>query len=95
MLQNDNIFIIKCNIQYRNMGQKTINIRLDEDIKKTSCDLQNTTLKEDKLAFFRINANSQNSWNSFVYQMGLIKIKQDYDKFKDMQQTDISPNYKK
>lgn len=76
------------------MGQKTISIRLHETLKETSNKLQSLTLEENELAFFKIHAGSQNSWNSFVYEMGLIKVQQDFEKFKQLQDTEIKDETK-
>lgn len=62
---------------------KTINMRLDIDLEKTSKDLQNMVLhNEDDLCFFKIHTGSSNAWHQFIYSQGLIKTKQDFEKFK-------------
>ena len=67
------------------MAKKQIPMRLGEDIFETSKNLQKLALEEEGLTFFTLQAKSDNAWNSYVYQMGLVKIKQDFDKFLEIQ----------
>lgn len=64
------------------MNKKLIHISIDEEILKTSNSLKNVALKEEELTFFILNTKSQNAWDTFVYQMGLVKVKQEFEKFK-------------
>ncbi len=64
------------------MGKKLIHLSIDESLLETSDSLKNSVLKDDNLTFFIINTKSQNAWDTFVYQMGLVKIRQDFEKFK-------------
>lgn len=68
------------------MGQRQLQFRINVDVLETSDKLQKLALEEEGLIFFTLQAKSVNAWNSYVFQMGLTKIKQDFDKFLKMQE---------
>ena len=70
------------------MVKKLIHINLESDIIETSDQLKNITLTDDNLAFFRLHCGSKNSWETFVYQMGLVKIRQAFGLFKKIVEED-------
>jgi len=64
------------------MGKKIIHFRIDNDLAETSEKLMNTALSDEDLAFFKLQTSSNNTWHQFVYQMGLIKTKEQFEMFK-------------
>lgn len=59
------------------MALKQISFRIAEDFMKTSRKLKNTTFcTDDGDPLFQLPSDSENAWNSYVYQMGLVKINQ-------------------
>lgn len=63
------------------MPLQRIHFRIDEDFLKTGENLQKKTLENNKLCFFRLHAKSKNAWHSFIYELGLIKCQEEYEKF--------------
>jgi hypothetical protein len=70
------------------MEYKQISVRISTEILTTSKEIKEIALKEEHLTFFQLHTKSQNAWDCFVYQMGLIKIKQEFEKFKKQLEQD-------
>jgi len=67
------------------MALKQISFRIAEDFLTTSQKLKNTTIcTDDGDPLFQLPSDSENAWNSYVYQMGLIKISQMQKKVADL-----------
>lgn len=71
------------------MGLKQISFRIAEDFMETSKKLKNTTVcTDDGDPLFQLPSDSENAWNSYVYQMGLVKINQMQKKFSKLLEED-------
>jgi len=65
------------------MPKKQIHFRIDEDIMNSSENLRDTALTDDKdLVLFKLHTGSQNAWLEFIFSMGVIKVKEEFEKFK-------------
>lgn len=76
------IYIFQIKTTYVMSRRKKISINLDIDFIKTSEQLKNTALEDKDLSYFQLYGGTQNSWDTFVYQMGLAKIHQIFPIFK-------------
>lgn len=63
-------------------GRKQVMIWLPNSLLETSEMLRNLTMQDDGLVFFRLKTHSKNAWYAFIFEMGLIAIKKEYEKFK-------------
>ena len=68
------------------MTKKQIHIRVPSETAETSEKLKNLALADENLTFFSIHTGTKNNWDAFVYQMGLMKIQADFNKFAKMQE---------
>ena len=82
---NKNIYII-VNFQVVLMAKKIL-LHIPDDIYETIMMLKNQTLQEDELIFFSNHTGTDQSWLRYILQMGVIKTKQDFEKFKKFQDT--------
>lgn len=64
------------------MGKKRIVIDLDEDDFNTLHSLRKQTVQDPKLAIYTMNTDTWQSWYRFVVVMGLVKIKEEFEKVK-------------
>lgn len=71
-------------------SQTKITISIDKDIVKTTHSLMNLALQDKNLTFFRLNTGSKQDWYRHIWQMGNIKVKEDFDKWK--RQNEIQDN---
>lgn len=62
--------------------KKLIHINMEESMIESSKMLQNTVLQDDELIFFKAHTGSKNSWDCFIYGMGLKKAKEDIERYK-------------
>lgn len=62
------------------MAFKQIHCRVDDEILKTSAKLKSSAFKNEELTFFRLYTGSKSSWHSYVYQMGVVAIKKEWEK---------------
>ena len=65
---------------------KKILLHIPEDMYKTIMTLKNQTLQEDDLIFFSNHTGTDQSWFRYILQMGVLKTKQEFDKFKKFQE---------
>jgi len=70
------------------LAKRQINIRIHESILETSENLRSEGLTFKGLEFFNLHTGSKNNWHCFVFQMGLIKIKEEFEKFKKSLETE-------
>ena len=61
---------------------KQVSIRIPKDILENSNNLKKSLLKNDEFTFFRLHTSSQNAWDCWIYQMGIVKAKEEFEKFK-------------
>jgi len=64
------------------MGVKAISFRIGEEFLETGEALRKQTLEVEDLAYFRIQAKSMSMWHCHIYELGLIKCREEYEKFK-------------
>lgn len=64
------------------MGKKRIFVDLDSQVHKTIVELKNKVLEDDKLVFFTMHTHSEQAWLRYIISMGLVKLKQDFDRWK-------------
>ena len=64
---------------------KKILLHIPDDIYKTIMMLKNQTLQEEHLIFFSNHTGTDQSWLRYILSMGVLKTKQDFDKFKKIQ----------
>ncbi len=60
---------------------KKILIHIPNDMFETIMSLKNQTLQEDNLTFFSNHTGSKQSWYRYILQMGILKTKEEFDKF--------------
>jgi len=68
--------------------RKLIHINMDENMIESSNILQRNVLQDDDLIFFKAHTGSKNSWNCYIFGMGLKKAKEDIEKYKKIQEND-------
>lgn len=66
------------------MGRKQINLHLDTDIIATAENLKNMVLQDGDLVFFSNHTASIQSWYRYIFSMGMIKIKENFEEWKRM-----------
>lgn len=70
------------------MGMQLKHFRVDTDYLKTMNQLRNLVLKDGELHFFKAHCGSETNWINFVISAGLIKIREDFERFKKIQKVE-------
>lgn len=76
-------YIKHCDTLYILMGKKRIAIDLEQDDFNQVHSLRKQVINDPKLAVYTMNSNTRQSWYRFIVCMGLVAIKEEFEKRRD------------